>query len=113
MGIEHKVFKRKNGYICRVKFDTAGVPKFTNYLNYETGCWEQEIVSTSYFPTKELAEAFMRLRLISEGRWGEIQTIAHMVRMHKVKPADHWLKHCPTFDQAYKEINSILGQRDD
>ncbi len=95
--VTHKVRKHLKGFIARCHFDgRSGVPRCTSYLNWESGCWENKICAACIFPTREIANGFMNLRLRSEKRWGELSHIANSLVISGIELMPHTADACPT-----------------
>jgi len=62
-----------------------------------------------YFPTRELASGFMHIRVTSENRWGELNTLAMTLATSGYVPNVNVKEDCPTFMEAYRDSDKMLS----
>lgn len=109
--ISHTIHKKGNKWYARLYFDGKdGVPKMTKYLNYKDGCWQIALNNDCLFPTKILAESFMKIRLNSESRWSELSQIASHLVLSGEKLDSYRLKDCPQLREMMSDAAKIYGR---
>jgi hypothetical protein len=110
--ITTKIRKYKDGFIVVWNWPDLGKKGLTQYLNYKTGTWqESKITPECVYPTRELAQGFLKIRKTSEARWGELQHVALRLNMSSKLDMTEKLiiEECPELVSMYNRKKKLLG----
>lgn len=81
-----KIHKGEKGYYAHRFFNGKnGVPKISFFLSTK-GYWnERKLDNSCYFPTKQLAQSFLKLRKKFEEQWGKAVDLDWKVKMFEMR----------------------------